>query len=144
MKVGLAALFLAMMGSQTSGGMARPEICGQLLLLAKGSAQDDAPLLPYVGPAKCATARDLSGQTSHHCHWSFAFRADAAHTYFDTLSAALAFCSETPVQVAGARVNHPDSFDQITGEIAEQSVSLSLKDKGALQQTLVFLRVVTP
>ncbi len=45
------------------------------------------------------------------------------------------------VTVECGTVNHPDSYDQITTQISGRDVSLPLKDKGALAQTLVFLRI---
>ena len=47
-----------------------------------------------------------------------------------------------PALVAqGAEVNHPDSYDQRMFDIGDVSLSLSLKDKGALQKTVIYLLV---
>ena len=44
----------------------------------------------------------------------------------------------------GEDVNHPDSFDQLPAEFGVHELSLSWKDKGALEQTLIFLRASQP
>jgi hypothetical protein len=82
----------------------------------------------------------MGGGVSEDCYWRYGFRSDEARTAFRDLSALLRACSDAPVTEQGAAVNHPDSFDQITARVGGRDVSLSLKDKGALGQTLVFLR----
>ena len=94
--------------------------------------------------ATCSTSKVLGGATSKHCYWTFAFRSDAAREWFAEHAELLRQCADGPVSVEGATVNHPDSFDQMTAKVEDRDVSLSLKDKGALSQTLVFLRVARP
>ncbi|MCY4336233.1 MAG: hypothetical protein OXC60_16375 [Litoreibacter sp.] len=94
--------------------------------------------------ATCTTSRLLGGGASKDCYWSFDFRSDAARAWFEDHAKLLRHCADGPVTQQGARVNHPDSFDQLTAHVENREVSLSLKDKGALSQTLVFLRVAQP
>lgn len=111
------------------------DTCDALTAFAAGQRPDNAT---------CTTSRVLGGGTSTDCYWAFDFRADAAIAFFDAQADLLRHCADGPVTVEGATVNHPDSYDQLTADINGQAVSLSLKDKGALGQTLVFLRVTQP
>lgn len=90
--------------------------------------------------ATCSRSKTLGGGVSQDCYWRYDFRSDAARDAFRHWSDLLRACADGPVTVEGAAVNHPDSFDQITAQVQGRAVSLSLKDKGALGQTLVFLR----
>ena len=46
-----------------------------------------------------------------------------------------------PIVQTGPLVSHPDSYHLRQFQVDEKTVSVSLKDKGALAQTYVFLRV---
>lgn len=74
------------------------------------------------------------------CRWSFAYRSAAAEDMFDRLAAHLSTCLGPPGGEA-APVNHPDSYRLLQFEAKEAVISLSLKDKAALQRSFVFLRV---
>lgn len=122
-----------------------------VVLVASGAwAGECSALLRFVTGAEepkgatCSTSRVLGGGQSTDCYWSFAFRADAARKEFSDLGHLLRLCAEGEVTVEGASVNHPDSYDQLTTQIAGRDVSLSLKDKGALGKTLIFLRHSVP
>lgn len=93
--------------------------------------------------AGCSTSLNTSGGTSLHCMWTFPYRADAASQAFESLQIQASTCAkETARQDQG--VNHPDSYDLRLFEFAGSEVGVSLKDKGALQQTLVFLTFSAP
>ena len=89
----------------------------------------------------CSMSIAIGGARTLHCHWRFAYRADEANALFERLHEALADCSGGAEPEADQQVNHPDSYDQRRFGIGGVPVSVSLKDKGALQQTLVFLAV---
>lgn len=91
----------------------------------------------------CGTSQALSGTTSQHCRWPFAFRAPEALAAFEAMTAEVAACLQAPARAEEADVNHPDTYDQRLFGLANGTVSVALKDKGALQQTFVFLRVET-
>ncbi|MEO0486728.1 MAG: hypothetical protein AAF092_12555 [Pseudomonadota bacterium] len=93
---------------------------------------------------RCARSQVLGGGLSEDCFWSFELRSETARSHFAVLLAELKDCSAEPPTIAASSVNHPDSFDQVTGVIAGTAVSLSLKDKGALGQTLIFVRRALP
>ncbi|WGI21290.1 hypothetical protein [Amylibacter sp. IMCC11727] len=79
------------------------------------------------------------------CAFAFEFRSDAARELYDRLAHDMNVCSAhgefATVRTQGA-VNHPDSFEQVTFDIFDgPQASVSLKDKGALQKTYVFVRL---
>lgn len=100
------------------------------------------PNNPAGQRATCRPSLALSGARHIHCSWSFGYRSDAAHAAFDDLIHAVAAClgpdGERSVDTS---VNHPDACTLWVYDLAGQEFAVSLKDKGALQQTLVFVRV---
>ena len=94
--------------------------------------------------AKCSVSRVLGAGRSEDCFWHFTLRSKEARDHFERLHVELQACSSDPLAVEATDVNHPDSFDQITGQVEGVAVSLSLKDKGGLSQTLVVLRRQLP
>lgn len=124
------ACMLTCFGSPSQG-----ETCDALFAFVAGQVPTDAT---------CTTSKVLGGSVSTDCYWNFDFRSDAARAFFEGQTNALRRCADNEVTIEGATVNHPDSFDQFTAKIDGRDVSLSLKDKGALRQTLVFLRVSQP
>lgn len=97
-----------------------------------------------VSEAQCSVSRVLGAGQSEDCFWHFPLRSEAAQSHFERLHAEMQTCSEAPLVIEVTDVNHPDSFDQITGRIDGVPVSLSLKDKGGLSETLVVLRRMLP
>ena len=87
----------------------------------------------------CQKARAAGGNTSHHCAWSFDYRAPAAREFFEGLEAKVQTCLGAAPAGAAAPVNHPDTFDQRTFRTPDLALSLSLKDKASQRRTLVFL-----
>lgn len=102
--------------------------------------------LPTVGTeaVTCTTSQVLGAGTSEDCFWTFPLRAAEARTEFRALAAQLRACSPAGVDRHPSDVNHPDSFDQVTGVIGGTAISVSMKDKGALGQTLLVLRRTLP
>jgi hypothetical protein len=88
--------------------------------------------------AGCQTSLSIGGGRSLHCRWSFAYRAPAATQAFDTLLHDIAACGAQNVE-QDQDVNHPDFYDLHVFSFADNTVGVSLKDKGAISQTLVFL-----
>lgn len=94
-----------------------------------------------TGAAICGNSMMMSGMRSRHCAWPFAFRADAARQVFEDLTKLIAQCvGPQTISKGKGRVNHPDSYDQRTFQTDTGTVSLSLKDKGNLGETYIFLR----
>ncbi len=77
-----------------------------------------------------------------HCNWSFEYRSDVAGQAFEGLVTALATClGPEATMTSDSSVNHPDAYDLRMFEQNGQEFAVSYKDKGALQQTLIFVRV---
>lgn len=76
------------------------------------------------------------------CQKAYAYRAAEATAVFDDLAQMTRDClGDAAERPADASVNHPDSYKLrqfLTGDVV---ISISLKDKAALDQTFVFLRV---
>lgn len=92
--------------------------------------------------ATCQQSRELSGATRQTCYWTFAYRAPEAEAAFEDWSNALLACyGSENAQLSDQPVNHPDSYilHRFKAETAE--ISLSLKDKAGLGQTLIFLQI---
>lgn len=103
-------------------------------------SQDQSFALPNDGAAQagCRTSLNIGGGKSLHCMWVFAYRSDSATQAFETLMRQIANCGGESVK-QDQDVNHPDFYDLHLFNFAENTVGVSLKDKGALSQTLVFL-----
>lgn len=102
--------------------------------------------LPVTGQTTdCTRSLMLSGGVQLHCGWAFAYRAPAAAAAFESLVATVSNClGEGAAVTADLNVNHPDYYDLQTFELGGREVGVSLKDKGALSQTYVFLRMTLP
>jgi hypothetical protein len=100
--------------------------------------------LKGFGPssASCAFSLDLSGQESANCNWAFSYRSEEAQNQFQDMLATLSACADPAFGIESDQpVNHPDFYDLRMLHIVGGNVGLSLKDKVALQQTYVFLRL---
>ena len=129
------------------------EFCATLDSVIENTTMDGKPLssdLLFMGneatptlttnPTQCVVS--MSGQYKLACMWAFPFRADAAQTGLTELRAAIDVCvDDTGSYSRDQAVNHPDYYDAHYYGYGDHVLSASLKDKGALQQTLVFLRV---
>lgn len=94
--------------------------------------------------AQCTMSRVLGAGRSEDCFWRYPLRSGKAQHHFDSLLEDLRNCADGRLNVEATGVNHPDSFDQVTAQVAGIAVSLSLKDKGGLSETLVVLRRQIP
>ena len=84
----------------------------------------------------------VSGAKNTHCYWGFPYRSDDAAKMFQDMVADASACLGRGVTVMKDQsVNHPDAYDLRAFKLDEREIGVSIKDKGALQQTLVFLRV---
>jgi hypothetical protein len=92
----------------------------------------------------CSRSIALSGQASRHCYWLFEYRSDDASDAFETTVEAVSGCLNTQ-QTAQTEpsVNHPDSYDLRAFNVEGGTLSVSIKDKGSLQKTAIFLRMET-
>lgn len=91
-------------------------------------------------PATCQTAQQVTGEVIF-CYSEHAFRSETALKQAQRLEKRLTACFGAIQTTADATVNHPDSYDARHFDVTGARISLSVKDKGALGKTLVFLRV---
>ena len=71
----------------------------------------------------------------------FDYRAPEAEMMRRHLASGLKACLRATAVAAETGVNHPDSYDQQRFRAEGAELSLSLKDKAALDKSFVFLRV---
>lgn len=117
-------------------------------MLVTGGAQLSAdPLCDMIETATHAQSSsefvDGCNPAGTVCRWEFDFRSRQAVLKFkDTVSSVLS-CNEGTHQVQQDKpVNHPDTYSLRIIKTPKASVRISLKDKGALQKTYVFLQVI--
>jgi hypothetical protein len=97
------------------------------------------------GTAHCDTSLALGGTRNVHCVLEFAYRSEGATRAFEALVAEVTACIGPAATITlDQSVNHPDAYDLREFEEGGRSYAVSIKDKGALQQTLVFVRVSRP
>jgi hypothetical protein len=90
----------------------------------------------------CQTILLISGQYQRSCYRSYPYRSGDARAAFASIGFELADClGAKAVQSVDRSVNHPDSYELHRYQLNGVEYAVSLKDKAALQQTLVFLRV---
>ena len=92
--------------------------------------------------ATCIESLLHEGGVQQTCYWTFAYRSAEAYARLDEMHARIVACFGPGSELGGAEiVNHPDSFalTQFSGQ--GWRVSLSLKDKAARAQSLIFLSV---
>lgn len=99
-----------------------------------------ASLAATLNAEHCGTALTQSGSRELHCRWSFAYRAAEAEATQDRLASDIRNCLNAAKVAPEQGVNHPDTYDQQLFRTEDAELSLSQKDKAALQRTFVFLR----
>ena len=122
--------------------MADP-FCAALDRLVESADREGVPgfELAEVGAAsECSRSLELGGIKAVTCGWAFEYRADAATEAFDLVLQSMRNCG-TALGRDEAEVSHPDSYDLRMYDVGGARVSISLKDKGALEQPWLFLRV---
>ena len=101
-------------------------------------------IAPYdlAGAERCFISTSMNGTKTHHCVWSFPFRDVAAGEGFLATVSEIETCFPNISEPADDKpVNHPDSYDLRQYDVGENTLTISLKDKGALGRTYVFLGV---
>lgn len=93
-----------------------------------------------LGATTCGTALAPKGMNEVHCRWDFPYRSEPATDVWNRLAERVMGCLGARPVAPEPGVNHPDSFAQQRFEAEGINLSLSLKDKVALRQSLVFLR----
>lgn len=122
-----------------TGAAAADPFCAELETFA---AAGTPPELGQFEPPDCGVARVLGGANSVHCAWTFDLRAPRAGVAFEDMADKIEGCGAQQLVLETSQVNHPDSYAQREYSMNGLRLSLSLKDKGGLGQTLIFLRAV--
>ena len=128
------------------------ELCSDMNILVREAqsnfsnwttkAHEAAKPLMLPGAEDCALARSLSGAQIYHCAWIFAYRTSGAYGTFEAYNQSFQECFGSRAQLSNdQRVNHPDFYDLRQFQLDQVNVTLSIKDKSALQSTYVFVRV---
>lgn len=100
----------------------------------------DALEQAQIPNSTCTTYRTETSRTGVSCHWPFPYRSKDAQVLGETLWQTLTTCRKGHSLGPDAQVNHPDSYALREWATNTGTYALSIKDKGALDQTLVFLR----
>ena len=100
------------------------------------------PVEIYSGADHCDVSHDELGAKTYLCRWTFPYRASVATRVFEDMDRDIGQCFENAVALPADKiVNHPDSYDLRRYRIENMMIAVSLKDKAALDRTLMFLRL---
>ena len=105
---------------------------------ANGAAPWATALSPERAPVSCGTDRG-----GPFCRWEFDLGQGGSRTLFDTLSARMEACIASGSIARDPGVNHPDSYRALILTRSGHVLTLVLKDKSALDQSFVTLRIAT-
>lgn len=126
---------VALVATLAHAGTDNPGQCERVVAVESYASAGIAP----AGSA-CNTFLGLSADTGVSCYWEFSFRNDAAVQLADALWSEITDCRAGTRSEPDLPVNHPDSYD-LKELIAGRDVyRVSVKDKGAQNRTLVFIR----
>ena len=123
------------------------DFCADITALASAASSNFASGVTDMthanqGPGSCDIALTLNAPSAHICHWEFAYRAAEAAATFETFNQQIQTClAGLSDEFKDQGVNHPDFYDLRQYQTQGAQVSLSIKDKGAMQRTFVFLRI---
>ena len=106
-----------------------------------GDTGDHEATLTLAGASYC-TVTKRSKRSTYHCGWEFPHRAEQAYDTFDEFVRKVDDCIGRHATVhSDQSVNHPDYYASRRYETERAEVSVSVKDKGALGSTFIFIRV---
>lgn len=123
------------------GSSAQADLCSDIRLLHEQGGEMTLALPGTDLTTVCTRSLMLSGGSQVHCGWAFPYRASAATGAFQQLLEKVKACADGAQATADPDVNHPDFYELRTYRLSDHDVGVSLKDKAALGETYVFLRV---
>ncbi len=132
---------LSLLAVLLAGNSARSEdMCPALQSLVSAIRQDAPPPQAFPDATECSFVRTLGGGQEHYCRWDYPFRSKDTLVKYSALNTAIRRCLDGPRQIEqDPDVNHPDTSSQIIYDFGTVTLRASIKDKAALQKTLVFL-----
>jgi len=93
-----------------------------------------------IDTAKCRDYRAETGTRGSACQWTYDYRDASAIDHARALQTTITACHPGLTAPEDTLVNHPDSYELWEWETETGTFAVSVKDKAALQKTLVFLR----
>ena len=119
--------------------------CAKFELLSqwdKNALLSDKMLAEELNADQCALSNAGGGLFAHVCQWSFHLRDPEAVSFFEEFEADALACLPLGAPLApDQQVNHPDTYALKQYPFKDGVLNLSLKDKGNLGRSFVFLRV---
>lgn len=91
--------------------------------------------------ATCITYVTDTAAVGASCHWSHPYRDGLAQSQAADLWRQLTACRDGHPLNEDTQVNHPDSYDLREWAHGQDVYGVSIKDKAALNRTLVFIRI---
>ncbi|MDG2453964.1 MAG: hypothetical protein P8M63_14195 [Paracoccaceae bacterium] len=124
------------------GQPAAANICDHLAPLTRALGKPDViPEFTLAGQTvRCQHSLAIGGAASVHCAVPFDFRAPLATATFESALDDATTCG-TSLDQTDPDVSHPDSYDLRRFVLPDATLQISLKDKGALSQTYIFVRL---
>lgn len=119
-----------------SGNLATAHECAPISELEAYAVSKTAP-----AGATCSTFLSEAALTGVSCYWEFPFRDDKATLLAKSLWSIVQQCHPGVEKGPDQLVNHPDSYDLRNWISGNKIFHVSVKDKGQLERTLVFLRL---
>jgi hypothetical protein len=125
------------------------DFCGDIAYLIEQSRAGFAGIssgvekggMTLLDASECAVSTS-SIPKSYSCTWAFDFRAGATYETYEEIRARLDGCiGEASTTRDDRGVNHPDFYAARHYLLKQTDISVSIKDKGELRKTFVFLRV---
>jgi len=107
----------------------------------KGDSGDHDVTLTLAGASYCLVTKRAK-RNWYHCGWEFPYRAKQAYETFEQIAGSMNACIGRRATLHNDQsVNHPDYYSSRRFELEQADVSVSVKDKGTLGSTFVFVRV---
>ena len=104
-------------------------------------AEDQSAKTGLADASGCSVRKTTQGNV-YLCDWAFPHRAKQAYDRFESLARDVHDClGERAVLHNDQSVNHPDYYALRRFETDRASVSVSVKDKAALDRTYVFVGI---
>ena len=126
---------LGLWATMLSGALGPPAFAG---------CNAPTPIPAVEAATACDTYLGQNGVKGTSCQWSFDYRAKAATDFADRLWDHVTTCGAGSALTDDALVNHPDSYGLRGWSTDHATYYVTVKDKAALGQTNVALRIEMP